>query len=182
MKRFVPLLALLIATSITGVLAEKIPATNNNLNDPNAKKSNVAAFEMGFGFSSDGADFLNANFIYGLPINPHLSCGLGIGLQKYFEYYHPGEIQFPVFGNFRANLKNGNTIPYFSFNLGYRLNREFDPQAIVLNPTAGISFRNSGKARLDIGLGYDFQPYGYQHEYNFVDITGAFCLKMGFSF
>ena len=151
MKNLFQTLVLLFLLSSAGVYSEN-PINEINVSDSlSIKKKKTGAFELGIGIGEKGIAKYKANFIYCFPIDSNVSWGIGTGL----HVYYPNSILVPLFVNYKANFSADKTTPYFSVNAGYYILNNRSYPGFLLNPTLGMSFKNSKGRSIDIGIGYD---------------------------
>ena len=142
---------------------------------------------------------VNFNFINGYQINPYFYVGIGTGVHYYYtDFSQPSDNVFlvPFFADLRANFINGPVSPYLSCDIGYSFNASsdsFNGEGILINPTAGVSFKLSERNEIHIGVGYQLQSfriiyyYDDGNDYNYFPHSshinvGALAFKVGFSF
>jgi len=151
-----------------------------------------------YGVGTYQIDRVNFNFINGYQINPYFYVGIGIGVHYYYtDFSQPSDNAFliPFFADLRANFINGPVSPYLSCDIGYSFNASdsFNGEGILINPTAGVSFKVSERNEIHIGVGYQLQGfrviyYYYDgNDYNYFSNSshinaGALAFKVGFSF
>lgn len=144
--------------------------------------------ELGYqiGMGEYGLDRLKFNLVNGYQINPYFSVGIGTGLRYYFN---SKAALIPVFSDFRANFMDNKVSPFLSLGFGYSFNasNNFKGIGILLNPSAGVSFKVSNKSSVNIGIGYeiqrmDFYPYNYYEIYFITKNSGAISINAGISF
>ena len=118
--------------------------------------------EMGYqiGVGGYGMDRLKLNLIYGYQLSPYFSLGLGTGLRYYFD---SKAAVIPIFADFRANFLNQRISPYLSLGLGYSFDasNHLRGAGVLINPTAGVSFKVADNRTMNVGLGYEMQRLGY---------------------
>ncbi|HET6558673.1 MAG TPA: hypothetical protein VFG54_15240 [Prolixibacteraceae bacterium] len=167
--------------------------TRSNDN-PGMKVGYKGTVETGFqlGVGDWGADRLKLNVINGFQLTPHFSMGLGTGLRFYYDL---DAALVPLFLDFRVNFLDRKVSPYFALGAGYSFNASdnFEAAGVLINPSAGVSFKVSGKSSMNIGLGYEVQQmdffinaYDYHNNYVFSYSknagSGALSLTVGFSY
>jgi hypothetical protein len=135
-----------------------------------------------------GSQFVKLNLINSYRFSSGFSLGLGTG----FKYsWHGRFIDIPFFADFRGQLNNKKTSPYWAFDVGYVFDasNKMVGQGLLLNPSAGVSMRLSDKTLVNVGLGYERQ--GATVHYTFFDMAGSttrhyiyhsFTLNLGFTF
>jgi hypothetical protein len=144
--------------------------TNNakqNLN--NYSKSSLAQpskfqpiFEIGysFGLKDYKLDYLLVKAICDYSVSPNFAIGLGSGLSYALDI---NDALIPFFADFRANLKNRNIPVYVALDIGYSLDVTSDYKTegfyLMVNPSAGVSFKISDKSDLNIDIGYELQNF-----------------------
>jgi len=168
---------------------EEIKGKSKNKGDLSGLKTGYKGIaELGYQFSvgNYGMDRLKLNLIYGYQISPYFSVGLGTGLRYYFD---SKAAIIPVFADFRANFLNQHVSPYLSLGLGYSFDasNRFQGVGVLVNPTAGVSFKVSDKNTMNVGLGYEMQRFdyygtGYYGYYSGTVNSGAISIVAGVSF
>ena len=143
------------------------------------KKGYQGIVEIGYALGVgdyEGLDFLKLNIINGYQLNPYFSLGIGTGLRY---YYDADSYQIPLFADFRANFINRKVSPYLAVGIGYTFDvtAGFESIGLLLNPSAGVSFKISNKSSLNVGFGYDMQMYD-----GFNSSSGAISFNVGISF
>ena len=171
----------------------KEPRLGNSFNPKSAnalEPGHVSIAEVAYRFRGGihGGQFVKLNLINAYRFRSGFSMGFGTG----FKYYWDGRsIDIPFFADFRGQLNNKKTSPYWAFDVGYVFNASdrMTGQGWLFNPSAGVILRLSDKTLVNLGLGYERQ--GATHHYTFIDIDGSgtshyvyhsFTLNLGFTF
>lgn len=163
---------------------EKITKEQKNLPEPEAKperKENVTNVTPNTGLKKGYRGIvemgpalplgITMTIINGYQFNPHLSLGLGTGLNFYIE---EERISMPLFADLRVSFLDKRVSPYIAMNLGYSfdLTNDFEPSGLLFLPMGGVRFKFSEKMSMNIGLGfgiqgyrYDTYDYGYDYDY-----------------
>lgn len=164
------------------------------IDNPGMKVGYRGIVETGYqlGVGHFGDDRLKLNVINGFQLTPHFSMGLGTGLRFYYDL---DAALVPLFLDFRVNFLDRKVSPYFALGAGYSFNASdnFEAAGVLINPSAGVSFKVSGKSSMNIGLGYEVQQmdlfinaYDYHNNYVFSYSknagSGALSLTVGFSY
>ena len=184
---------------------KKIKATNENYK----KKGYIKIFEFYQMFTlEDQADYetyeyhdsdvrygLGAEMINGYQFNAHLSAGLGLGLNIYYQ-----KTLLPAYADLRVNFLKKKSSPFGVLQIGYAFdsdelpgagtgNNEFDG-GFLLNPSIGFRFFVRPKRAYIFSLGYRYQEfvdlnrsYGYNPTTNPVNkhVDGVI-FRFGFGF
>lgn len=92
--------------------------------------------------------------IFGIQFSNAIYLGIGSGWVRWDSYYKNDNrtaTSIPVFLNLRY-YKNNPITPYISLKLGVLLGT---PKGGFINPTAGLRFKISDKAGVNVGAGYN---------------------------
>ena len=120
----------------------------------------VNVTEFGF-LGGDGIGF-HVRTINSYQDNPHLSAGLGIGIDI---YQFNDEVFVPVFLDVRGDLrKNTRVTPYYFFDVGYAFTWLIDKSdnveyegGIMFNPGIGLKIHSADNSATVFNIGYNFQ-------------------------
>jgi len=163
------------------------------------KTGYMGIFELGYGIGvfKYGMDNLKLNFTNGIKFCPNSFLGIGVGVRYYSEQpeEHPdrdlvsGELQIPVFLEFRQDFSKRNVSPYFSLGAGNSIglrSEEMYNEGLFINPSAGLRFKVSGGAAVNVGISYEIQNMEYSDLLpgtdNYEKFAGSVSFNAGISF
>ena len=163
------------------------------------KTGYMGIFELGYGIGvfKYGMDNLKLNFTNGIKFCPNSFLGIGVGVRYYSEQpeEHPdrdlvsGELQIPVFLEFRQDFSKRNFSPYFLLGVGNSIglrSEEMYNEGLFVNPSAGLRFKVSGEAAVNVGISYEIQNMEYSDLLpdtdNYEKFAGSVSFNVGISF
>jgi hypothetical protein len=173
----------------------KVPSIDRNNRSSQSRGTGLrrgfkGIFEVGhlFGTGDYSINRIKLNLLLGHQANPYFSFGFGFGLRYFYtnDSYYDDSVVIPILSDFRVNFINKPVSPYLSCGIGYSLywnesSSEFQGIGLLLNPTAGVTFKVASRAAIHVGLGFENQYWG--NEYNDYGINyGAVNLVFGVSF
>lgn len=133
----------------------------------NPLSDNKLFHEVQFAFltNANGTGYaLSYNLMY--QKNQLIAFGAGFGMDNF--YAAPGREIFPIYGNAKLNLTEGNSAPYLGMKLGYGLAFANEEQNItnadgglMVNPYFGIRIGSKGMI-VNLFTGIKFQKVDYE--------------------
>ena len=143
--------------------------------------------ELGGGFGvGDGDGIFSFQTSHGYQFNPYFYLGAGMGIDYHFDW---STVFMPIFANIRTNFLNKSITPFFDAKIGYS---PFDGKGVYFNPSLGVSFGVNKRTALNFSFGYNMQiaktydyyydNYSYQYDYEYNQIIGGMCFKLGVEF
>ena len=165
------------------------------------KKSSGSGYrimgEMEYGIAVDSfkTDFLKLSLINGYKFNSFFFFGLGAGIKIYLVEDDP-DLVVPLFLDFRVNFTDQKVSPYLALAIGYSIDigyisidgkNHYPLEAVdlLLNPTAGVSFKIAGRSAVNLGIGCEMQSmrfYNDQHTSKLAGNSTCISFNAGFSF
>ncbi len=147
-------------------------------------------YGIGIASGTSGWDRIQATYVFGGTINPYLYAGVGTGLNYYsisISYFY-GSIarrfySIPLYAHLRANMLDKDVTPFFALSAGYNISLDGPGggfKGLIMEPSAGVSFRVSDRESLYLGIGYalsELRSDGYS-EGKLENLT----FKLGFTF
>ncbi len=153
--------------------------------------------EMEYGIAVDSfkTDFIKFSLINGYRFNPFLSLGFGVGIKTFLVEDDP-DLVVPLFLDIRVCFIDQRFSPYLALGIGYAIDVGYDSVDdnkhyffeagdILINPTAGVKFKITGRSAANIGIGCEMQSMRFNdtlHQSKLAGNSTCISINAGISF